>query len=37
VAISGDGLPMRNARVMRRAMEFARSYDLPFWTAVIPR
>src|SRR4051794_1172655 len=29
VAISDDGLPVMNARVMRRAMEFARSYDLP--------
>jgi len=29
VAISDDGLPVANARVMRRAMEFARSYDLP--------
>src|ERR1035441_10869826 len=28
-AISDDGLPVMNARVMRRAMEFARSYDLP--------
>jgi dihydroorotase len=28
VAISDDGLPVMNARVMRRAMEFARSYDL---------
>ena len=25
VAISDDGLPVMNARVMRRAMEFARS------------
>src|SRR5450756_3225179 len=24
-----QGLPVMNARVMRRAMEFARSYDLP--------
>src|SRR5262252_11221286 len=29
VAISDDGLPVMNARVMRRAMEFAKSYDLP--------
>ena len=29
VAISDDGLPVMNSRVMRRAMEFARSYDLP--------
>jgi dihydroorotase len=29
VAISDDGLPVMNPRVMRRAMEFARSYDLP--------
>ena len=29
IAISDDGLPVMNARVMRRAMEFARSYDLP--------
>ncbi len=29
VAISDDGQPVMNARVMRRAMEFARSYDLP--------
>ena len=29
VAISDDGLPVMNARVMRRAMEFARSLDLP--------
>src|SRR5215831_7634171 len=29
VAISDDGLPVMNARVMRRAMEFARSYGLP--------
>jgi dihydroorotase len=29
VAISDDGLPVMNARVMRRAMDFARSYDLP--------
>src|SRR4030095_15211496 len=29
VAISDDGLPVMNARVMRRAMEFANSYDLP--------
>ena len=29
VAISDDGLPVMNARVMRRAMEFARSYSLP--------
>jgi dihydroorotase len=29
VAISDDGFPVMNARVMRRAMEFARSFDLP--------
>src|SRR5689334_17039775 len=29
VAISDDGLPVMNARVMRRALEFAKSYDLP--------
>jgi len=29
VAISDDGLPVMNSRVMRRAMEFAKSYDLP--------
>src|SRR5438874_4858026 len=29
VAISDDGRPVMNARVMRRAMEFARSVDLP--------
>jgi dihydroorotase len=29
VAISDDGLPVMNARVMRRAMEFAKSYDVP--------
>ncbi len=29
VAISDDGLPVMNARVMRRAMEFAHSYGLP--------
>ncbi len=29
VAISDDGWPVMNARVMRRAMEFARSFDLP--------
>src|SRR5215831_791554 len=29
VAISDDGMPVMNARVMRRAMEFSRSYDLP--------
>src|SRR5207237_1182038 len=29
VAISDDGQPVMNARVMRRAMEFARSLDLP--------
>jgi dihydroorotase len=29
VAISDDGKPVMNARVMRRAMEFARSFDLP--------
>jgi dihydroorotase len=29
VAISDDGLPVMNARVMRRAMEFSRVYDVP--------
>src|SRR5581483_5038250 len=29
VAISDDGKPVMNGRVMRRAMEFARSFDLP--------
>src|SRR5579872_1773939 len=29
VAISDDGLPVMNSRVMRRAMEFAKSYDIP--------
>jgi dihydroorotase len=29
VAISDDGRPVMNSRVMRRAMEFARSYSLP--------
>ena len=29
VALSDDGRPVMNARVMRRAMEFARSLDLP--------
>ena len=29
VALSDDGKPVMNARVMRRAMEFARSLDLP--------
>ncbi|MCC6861315.1 MAG: dihydroorotase [Bryobacterales bacterium] len=29
VAISDDGAPVMSARVMRRAMEFARSFDLP--------
>ncbi len=29
VAISDDGKPVMNARIMRRAMEFARSLDLP--------
>src|SRR5581483_1543186 len=29
VAISDDGRPVMNSLVMRRAMEFARSYDLP--------
>src|ERR1700680_4005612 len=29
MAISDDGMPVMNSRVMRRAMEFARSYDLP--------
>ena len=28
-AISDDGRPVMNARVMRRAMELARSYDIP--------
>jgi len=36
VAISDDGQPVMNARVMRRAMEFARSLDLPS-LAVMPR
>ena len=30
VAISDDGRPVMNARVARRAMEFARSLDIPF-------
>jgi dihydroorotase len=29
VGVSDDGRPVMNSRVMRRAMEFARSYDLP--------
>ena len=29
VAISDDGRPVMNSRVMRRAMEFAKSYDIP--------
>ena len=29
VAISDDGKPVMNARVVRRAMEFARALDLP--------
>lgn len=29
VAISDDGMPVMNSRVMRRAMEFAKSYGLP--------
>jgi dihydroorotase len=29
VAISDDGRPVMNARVMRRAMEFAHAFDLP--------
>src|SRR5712691_9138366 len=29
VAISDDGRPVMNARLMRRAMEFARSLDMP--------
>src|SRR5262249_37001878 len=29
VAISDDGRPVMNSRVMRRAMEFARSFDIP--------
>jgi dihydroorotase len=29
VALSDDGRPVMNSRVMRRAMEFARSYGLP--------
>jgi dihydroorotase len=29
VAISDDGKPVMNARVMRRAMEFARSFNIP--------
>jgi dihydroorotase len=29
VAVSDDGLPVMNARVMRRAMEYAKAFDLP--------
>ena len=29
VAISDDGRPVMNARVMRRAMEFARGFEIP--------
>lgn len=29
VAISDDGMPVMNARVMRRAMEYASAFDLP--------
>ncbi len=29
IAISDDGRPVMNSRVMRRAMEFARAFDLP--------
>ncbi len=29
VAISDDGLPVMNSHVMRRAMEYARAFDLP--------
>ena len=29
VAISDDGRPVMNARVMRRAMEFARAFGIP--------
>ena len=29
VAVSDDGKPVMNARVMRRAMEFARSFNIP--------
>jgi dihydroorotase len=29
VAISDDGRPVMNARLMRRAMEFAKSFDMP--------
>ena len=29
VAVSDDGRPVMNARMMRRAMEFARSFDMP--------
>jgi dihydroorotase len=29
VAISDDGRPVMNSRVMRRAMEFARAFDIP--------
>ncbi len=29
VAVSDDGRPVMNARLMRRAMEFAQSFDLP--------
>ena len=29
VAVSDDGMPVMNARVMRRAMEYAKAFDLP--------
>jgi dihydroorotase len=29
VAVSDDGMPVMNARVMRRAMEYAKDFDLP--------
>jgi len=29
VAISDDGLPVRNAELMRRALEYSRMYDIP--------
>lgn len=29
VAVSDDGIPVMNARVMRRAMEYAQGFDLP--------
>ena len=29
VAVSDDGIPVMNARVMRRAMEYAKAFDLP--------